>query len=161
MEDTARDLAVYILLRTDLPSLNSGKAAAQAHHSGVQMMVKHNQHSLVQEYISMGIKQGADCFNTTLVLAANYQQIEHTIDIAKVWNSNYLLYDGVVDPSYPFVVDEEISRLIPQTETTTIVKPLDNSKVLMVRKELTCAWFLIDRNDLETRKLFDGFNLHP
>jgi peptidyl-tRNA hydrolase len=60
MEDTTKDLAVYILARTDLPSMNPGKMAAQVHHAGVQMMGKHGKDQLVQEYINWGNAAGAD-----------------------------------------------------------------------------------------------------
>ena len=44
-----KDLAVYILSRNDLPSLNPGKAMAQIHHAGVQMMSKYHKSALVKE----------------------------------------------------------------------------------------------------------------
>jgi len=152
---------VYVLVRNDLPSLNPGKAMSQCHHAGVQMVSKHFNNQLVNDYLADGKPNGADSFNTTLVMAANYNQIVDTINKASQWSSDTIDYGMVVDPSYPFVVDEEISRLIPQTNTTKIVKVLDNGKVLMVREELTCAWVLIDRNYVSARSLFDGLNLHP
>ena len=67
----------------------------------------------------------------------------------------------IIDPSYPFVVENmEIANLIPQNATTKIIKVLDNGKVLMVRPELTVAWVLGDRLDTRFRAWFDGLELH-
>ena len=55
----------------------------------------------------------------------------------------------------------EIGNLIPQNDRIKTIKVMENGKVLMVRPELTCAWFLIDRNDMDARSLFNGLTLHP
>jgi len=31
----------------------------------------------------------------------------------------------------------------------------------MVRKEITCAWFIGDRNNTDFKNLFSGLSLHP
>lgn len=155
-----RDLVCYLLVRTDLPSMNSGKAMSQCHHAGVQMMGQYRNHWLLQEYISAGLAQGAAWFNTTLVLAASQEDISNiVIDLCKVTD---VLAGNVVDLSYPFIVEsEEIARLIPQTATTKFVKKLDNGKVLMTREEMTCAWFLGSRTDPRFIGLFERLHLHP
>jgi len=162
MEDTQRELVVYVLLRTDLPSMNPGKAAAQVHHAGVQMMAKHGKRQLVQDYIKDGIQQGAVYFNTTLVLGATLDDIIQRGQMADATGEDVVVFNTVVDPSYPFFVENtEIAGLIPQTDTTKVVKHLTNGKVLMVREEVTCAWFVGDRNDVRFRGLFEGLDLHP
>lgn len=154
------DLAVYILARTDLPSMNPGKAMSQVHHAGVQMMTLfyYYPNPIVREYLDQGLAKGADGFNTTIVLGASLNQIYVAGD--KAFDLGYI-FKHVTDPSYPFVVDAEIAKLIPETNGTKIVKVLDNGKVLMVREELTCSWFIGDRNDAIFRSLFDGLDLHP
>jgi Peptidyl-tRNA hydrolase PTH2 len=162
MEETKKDLASYILLRTDLPSMNPGKAAAQVHHAGIQMMAKHGTCQLVQEYVTYGIAQGADYFNTTLVLGATLTDIVQRRQVAGAAGKDVAVYDTVTDPSYPFFVENmEVASLIPQDAAIKIVKVMENGKVLMVRPELTCAWFVGDRNDIRFRCIFDGLNLHP
>ena len=70
------DLAVYVLVRNDLPSLTAGKAMAQVHHAGVQMMSKYFDNKVdVREYVDIGILHGADHFNTTIVLGASKTEI--------------------------------------------------------------------------------------
>ena len=162
MEESTRDLAVYVLLRTDLPSMNPGKAAAQVHHAGVQMMAKHGKRKLVQDYVDAGIEQGAVYFNTTLVLGATITDIIQRGQAACVAGEDVVVFNTVTDPSYPFFVENmEIASLIPQDDKTKIIKTMDDGRVLMVREEVTCAWFCGDRNDVRFRCLFEGLNLHP
>lgn len=157
-----KDFAVYVLVRNDLPSLNPGKMAAQVHHAGVQMMAKHSNHPLVKNYIKQGKLGGAEQFNTTLVLAAGLQSIitaHSTLTNPKNWISWV-----VVDPTYPFVVDNiEIASLIMCSDVIKpkIVKTLGDGRVLMTREEITCGWFLGDRNDENFKSLFKDFSLYP
>ena len=158
--ENQRDLAVYVLVRTDLPSLTPGKAMAQVHHAGVQMMAKYGKDRMTQEYVTDGNAQGAVYFNTTIVLGAPLADILERSHAALVAGEHVLCHI-VTDPSYPFWVENmEIANLIPQTDMTKIIKVLDNGKVLMVREEVTCAWFLGSRTDPEFRALFDGLDLH-
>jgi len=162
MEENTRDLVVYVLLRTDLPSMNPGKAAAQVHHAGVQMMARHSRSQLVQDYVTDGLAQGAVSFNTTLVLGATMQDITDRRLAAEAVGDDSIVFNTITDPSYPFLVENmEIAALIPQDASTKIIRVLDNGKVLMVRPEVTCAWFCGDRNNSQFCSLFDGFNLHP
>jgi hypothetical protein len=156
-----RDLAVYVLARTDLPSMNAGKAMAQVHHAGVQMINKHGERRLVTDYVNWGISEGADNFNTTIVLGATLSQIQSVSAQANQFDTNVVVSDTVLDPSYPFFVENsEVADLIPET-TATAVKRMDDGRILMTRSEVTCAWFCGDRNDVRFRGLFDGLDLHP
>ena len=157
-----KDLAVYILARTDLPSLNPGKLAAQVHHAGVQMMGIYNRHRMVQEYIKDGKAQGAVYFNTTIVLGASILDITYRLRNASQLDESIVLFNSITDPSYPFFVENmEVAGLIPPNAKTQIVKTMDDGRVLLTREELTCAWFLGDRSHFEFRTLFDGLSLHP
>lgn len=161
MEENTRDLAVYVLLRTDLPSMNPGKAAAQVHHAGVQMVAKHGKQQLVQDYVKDGIAQGAVYFNTTLVLGATLTDIIQRGQMADAAGTEVVVFNTVTDPSYPFFVDNaEIADLIPESVARAI-KQMPDGRILMVREEVTCAWFVGDRNDVRFRCLFDGLDLHP
>lgn len=155
-----RDLAVYILARTDLPSLNPGKLAAQVHHCGVQMMAQHGGRLKVQDYVADGNAQGAVHFNTTIVLGATLTNILARGVAAEAAGEHVVLFNTVTDPSYPFLVENsEVADLIPE-HVAKGIKQLPDGRVLMVREEVTCAWFLGDRNDPEFRALFDGLDLH-
>lgn len=161
MEQLTPDLTVYVLVRTDLPSLNSGKGMAQVHHSGVQMMAKHNLHMLVQQYIQTGVAQGADHFNTTIVKGARLDQITSILDQAAGHLKSEIVFDHIVDPEYPFLVqNHEVADLIPET-VAQAVKQIPNGNILMVRRELTCAWFLGSTSNPQFHMLFDQLDLHP
>lgn len=161
MEENQRDLAVYVLLRTDLPSMNPGKAAAQVHHAGVQMMAKHGKRQLVQDYVKDGVAQGAVYFNTTLVLGATLDDIVQRGQAAGAAGDDVVVFNTVTDPSYPFFVENaEVADLISES-VAKAVKKMPDGRVLMVREEVTCAWFCGDRNDVRFRCLFDGLDLHP
>jgi peptidyl-tRNA hydrolase len=150
-----KDLTVYVLVRNDLPSLNPGKAAAQVHHAGVQMMVKHANHALVKSYISDGVAGKADGFNTTLTLSASLPQIEACI--GKVKNLEALC-DIVVDPTYPFFVDREIAPFLELNQQVTRIGG-NGPMELFLRNELTCAWALGDRNDVIFKSVFENLQL--
>ena len=155
-----RDLAVYVLLRTDLPSMNPGKAAAQVHHAGVQMMAKHSNRKLVQDYVADGVAQGAVYFNTTIVLGATLTDILERGVAAEAAGDDVVVFNTVTDPSYPFFVENaEVADLIPES-TARAIKKMPDGKIVMVREEVTCAWFVGDRNDPQFRALFDGLDLH-
>jgi len=151
-----KDLVTYVLVRTDLPSLNTGKALAQSHHAGVQLLSKHAEKPLVREYIEAGMSEGADFFNTTLTLAAKFSDIEHSISLAKNLDC---VCDIVIDPSYPFLVDIELDPFLKSVTELTRVKQVSDSQVLYTRRELTCAYALGDRNDPEFASIFSDLSL--
>jgi peptidyl-tRNA hydrolase len=164
MQENNRDLTVYVLLRTDLPSMNTGKAAAQVHHSGVQMVAKHGENPMVQDYIMDGKSHGADCFNTTIVLGSTLDDITQRVASATRVGEEVMIFNTVEDPSYPFLVEnQEIASLIPTEPYGSCkqIKVLTDGRVLMVRPEITCAWFLGSRTDPRFTSLFNGLELHP
>ena len=156
-----KDLAVYVLARSDLPSLNPGKLAAQSHHAGFQLAAKYASHPLVKEYIKLGKDGGADFFNTTLTISASLSDIEQLINPSTMHGVN-CVYDTVVDKSYPFLVDYEAANIIDSTNVPGLhrIKSIGN-QILYTRVELTCGYALGDRNDPVFKSLFGRFNLYP
>lgn len=156
-----KDLVAYVIMRTDLPSLNAGKGMAQSHHAGVQLVMKNLQHDLVHAYVYQGVDQGADHFNTTIVLGGSLWDIQSCVQQASELPVNTLLYHEVWDPSYPFLVQsEEIALLIPEDDHVKRVKTMPDGQVLFTRRELTCASFLGDRQDHRFRNLFNNLYLY-
>lgn len=147
-----KDLAVYVLVRNDLPSMNPGKAMAQVHHAGVQMMSKYQDDTMVREYLATGIDNKADHFNTTLVLSASLTQIENALRIAQMFDT---VCDAIWDPTYPFIVDSELAPFLEENPNLTKV-----SDTLFVREEITCGWILMDRNVPYLRSIVAAFPLH-
>lgn len=159
--DAKPDLAVYVLARTDLPSMNPGKLAAQVQHSGVQMMSKFADHPMVKQYIADGLAQGADHFNTTIVLGATMAQLRG-VRSTYGWDYVFPVKGSIVDPSYPFFVEnQEIADLVSANGQSTIIKTIDDGRVLMTRQETTCIWCLVDRNMPEVSELLGHLKLYP
>ena len=157
METNSQNLYVYVLVRNDLNSLTPGKAASQVHHAGVQMASKHHSSELVQKYISAGQIEGADHFSTTITLSANMQEIETAM--ARIKNIVSCVYDIVIDPSYPFLVDPEMTSFLMSNKDVTYVSST-GTKDLFTRQELTVAWALGDKNDPVFRSAFENLELY-
>jgi hypothetical protein len=155
------DLAVYVLARTDLPSMNPGKLAAQVHHAGVQMMSLFADHPLVQQYVAEGVAQGAYYFNTTIVLGATMDQL-HGLRCTYGWEYHLTVKGSVVDPSYPFFVEnQEVADLVAANGKAAVIKTMDDGRVLMTRQETTCIWCLVDRNRPEVADILGHLKLYP
>ena len=156
-DTTVREIRCYVLVRNDLPSLSSGKASAHTHHAGVQMAWKYRNQNIVFQYIDQGLAAGADHFNTTISLSANISQINTILKMAK--DLGYVA-DRVMDPTYPFFVDEEDVVLIDPTKATSTPVRVDG-RALMTRPETTCAYILGYADDEVFRALVGGLKLMP
>lgn len=109
MEDDT--LVLYILMRTDLDSLNPGKAMAQANHAfGALRAVIRSGHARQQDYFTWQETTPQD-FGTVIVLGGDVGGIQealyyisrHKMSVVAGW---------VHDPTYP-VQDGEVTHLIP------------------------------------------------
>lgn len=112
---TKMDLVVYLLMRTDLPSMNPGKAMAQAYHAGNQI-VKHvrtisPEGEFVTEYFRQGDRGMASDFSTTICLGVTLADMQDILNQVEVLPKRYVT-GRVHDPSYPFWVDSEIATLL-------------------------------------------------
>lgn len=102
---------LYILMRTDLASMNPGKAMAQASHAygALKHAVSHNRDRFMP-YYGEWQDQTNQRFGTTIVLGASERQIEDVI--RQVRESTLpVLADWVLDPTYP-LRDGEVTHLI-------------------------------------------------
>ena len=157
MEENTQNLCVYVLVRTDIPSMTAGKVAAQVHHAGVQMQSKYATNPVVKQYIAVGQADGADHFATTIVLAATVQDIE--VAMARVKNIEHCVYDIIIDPSYPFLVDPELTTFLTNNTELTYIHSVGD-RDLFTRHELTVAWALGDRNNATFRSVFENLKLY-
>jgi hypothetical protein len=147
------DTVLYILLRTDLDSMNPGKACAQAVHAGNAMETRFTEvlqiaasssdetvHAKMQELSTAFYnwkQQTSQGFGTTIVLGGSMAKIKTDIEWLK---RNDFLADVIHDPTYP-LVDGSVVHLIP----------LD-----------TCAYvFAPDKNDPYLRMVLNSYGLHP
>ena len=147
---------LYILMRTDLTSMNAGKAMAQASHASnafvygeLQRWMAHPVKTGWEKFkMFFGLKVFVDDdflkwvnetkqgFGTVLVLAVNESQMRFTTTAAQKYG---LMADFVHDPTYPL-----------RDGDTTHFLPLD-----------TCAYVFADKNDPITGMLLGGYKLHP
>lgn len=137
MNDTLPVL--YILMRTDLASMNAGKAMAQASHASNTFVYEVNALDEEDPVWDLGQKWQAETdqyFGTVLVLAVNEQQMRFSVEAAKRYGK---VADVINDPTYPL-----------RDGDTTHFLPLD-----------TCGYIFCDKNDPITGMLLGGYKLHP
>lgn len=145
---------LYILMRSDLPSLNAGKAMAQACHGSNQFI--HEFGSL--RHVQLWQKEG-EGFGTTIVLAVNQSKL---IEVIANAHSYGVPAGTVIDTTYPFIVpNPEIAELISSDELTGRSIYKDNGQVVMFRKECTCAYLFIRDGSEDQRMLVGELPLHP
>ena len=140
MENTMNQ-TLYILMRTDMDSLNPGKAMAQACHAAnlARAMAYSNEtrHDILEAFMEWEC-QTPQSFGTTIVLSV---ENEHELDRIVGHACNNAFMAGIVhDPTYP-VSDGTVTHLIPVN---------------------TCAFvFVPDRTARLARSVFFGLDLHP
>lgn len=129
------DPRLYILMRTDMDSMNAGKAMAQAAHAATAFTARMDQIVRADEpFISpvcsaymewkAATHQG---FGTTIVLEApNKKVLMDQIEMAKLFS---YVADVVYDPSY-HVRDGETTHLIPVDTCGYIFSPEEPPRYL-------------------------------
>ncbi len=101
-------LVCYVIMRTDLASLNPGKAMAQAHHNygALKRAARtRNDKELLQQYLQWQKISDQD-FGTVITLGGNEEEINDALAYADrinapvlsgwVWDDTYPLRDGDV-----------------------------------------------------------------
>jgi len=132
---------LYILMRNDLDSMNSGKAMAQASHASNAFV--HHMHDKTRRIsvendmlFTKWTTETRQGFGTVIVLTVNEHEMQSAIDVA----SRVGLVAGVVhDPTYP-LLDGDIVHYIP----------LD-----------TCGYVFGNKDDTILRTIIGNFPLHP
>lgn len=142
-------------MRTDLPSMNAGKAMAQASHAS---------NAFIHQYGKGGAsgvddwqKETTQGFGTVMVLAVNGTELEEAIRAAEQYG---LACGKVIDPTYPYRTNIELASLIP-TSIDTLPRMSTSSEVAMWRKETTCAYIFGPKEESGLREIVGGFRLHP
>lgn len=152
-ENTKKQYILYILVRNDLPSLNAGKAMAQASHAS-NAFVKNASTSKAAKEWANETDQG---FGTVIVLSVNEEQLRTAINEDS--HLHDVIADIVVDPTYPYIVNKEIADLInPTTHTVPPIVKNDGSVVLH-RKETTCGYVFGTKESC--KPVVGNLQLHP
>ena len=137
MEPVESPYALYILMRTDLDSLNAGKAMAQASHAYGALKQRARSHSGIQKEFLTWMGQTDQDFGNTLVLGAKEGDIGEVLDHASRLYGKNTMSGWVHDPTYP-LRDGEVTHLIPLN---------------------TCAYLFARRAD--AKELVGHLGLHP
>jgi len=144
---------LYVLMRNDLPSMNVGKAMAQAAHASNQFIHEWG----FKPSVKIWQKEGSG-FGTTITLAVDDKTLSSVIRKA---NRMKVPCGFVIDTTYPMLTNREIASLIsPNIQTD---KPIfkDNGQVIIFRREVTCGYVFLSGNSPESIELVGGLPLHP
>jgi hypothetical protein len=160
----------YILVRTDLPSLQTekgGKGMAHSAHAGnamVHHIVTSGDPLLIQALADWGAETGQG-FGTCVTLGATGDQINAIMEqirreCVELHEKGEISMAGTsVDPTYPYVVDSEVVKLIDKRFHSAEPKKLDDGTYLCHRSEMTAA-FLFGEKD-EIGHLVSHLKRHP
>jgi peptidyl-tRNA hydrolase len=136
MTEKDNDLVLYILMRTDLDSMNPGKAIAQGAHAANAFIEEHLRDSGRLEIEASWREQTTQGFGTVITLSVCEAQMTSAVLFAKEQG----LRSGIVhDPSYPI-----------RDGVATHKIPLD-----------TCGYIFGSHSDPKVIAIVGGFNLHP
>jgi len=130
---------LYILMRSDLDSMNPGKGMAQASHAANAFMktVDDGQPNTTnQDLANKWRSETPQGFGTVLVLEVNELEMRSAVDIAKALG---FIADVIHDPTYP-LRDGDFCHFLP----------LD-----------TCSYIFGDKNDPMLNAVVKNFPLHP
>ena len=104
------DLILYILMRSDMKSMNPGKAMAQAAHAANHLVYKAGMDAVEQKRVNLWLGQ-AGGFGTTIVLDVGNEETLLKY-MAKLTNLNETICGITLDPTYP-LIDGDCLHLIP------------------------------------------------
>ena len=147
-ENIKEQYILYILVRNDLQSLNAGKAMAQASHASNAFIKKHGHTKAAKEWAG----ETSQGFGTVIVLSVNKKQLDeavHKCDVA----------DVVEDPTYPYIVNNEVASLIDPNHHTVAPIVKSDGTVVLHRKEITCAYVFGTKE--ECKPIVGHLPLHP
>lgn len=160
---TPEIILVYLMVRTDLPSLGVGKGFAHAMHAG-----NHLTWQLAVKPLLEGGKIPADVsewhaqgggFGTTLSIGGSDQmdkgRMHQVINTMKTMGHPCGI---VLDTSYPYHVDNEIVKLI-DPKAHALPPQQSGAGWCCFREEETAAWVLGRKSELEV--ILRQFSLTP
>jgi len=152
---------LYVFVRTDLPSMNPGKAQAHSGHAANAFInenaIKHLRagngiRPIVAEWM-MATPFG---FGTQINLKGDWVDVVETV---AAWCEQGGKGELIADPIYPYIVDSEIATFIDSKVHTADPVDLGDGRVLCHRHELTAAYLFGYKEDLEP--FVSKYPLHP
>ena len=130
---------LYILMRTDMESMNPGKAMAQASHASNAFVSNAEPgYNVDEELFNAWQESTPQKFGTVLVLGVNEAQMRTAVEVAESFGVDKFPCDIIHDPTYPL-----------QDGDTTHFIPVD-----------TCGYIFGDKDDLMLQSIIGNFELH-
>tara|TARA_B100000003_G_scaffold206989_1_gene223568 strand:+ start:836 stop:1243 length:408 start_codon:yes stop_codon:yes gene_type:complete len=131
---------LYILMRTDLASMNPGKAMAQASHAG-STFVRNAEpgYNVDEELFNAWQNETSQGFGTVLVLGVTEVQMRTAVAVAESFGVDKFPCEIIHDPTYPL-----------QDGDTTHFIPVD-----------TCGYIFGDKENITLQAILQNFELHP
>ena len=130
---------LYILMRTDMDSMNPGKAMAQASHASNAFVSNAEPgYNVDEELFNAWQESTPQKFGTVLVLGVNEAQMRTAVEVAESFGVDKFPCDIIHDPTYPL-----------QDGDTTHFIPVD-----------TCGYIFGDKDDPVLQSIIGNFELH-
>ena len=130
---------LYILMRTDMDSMNPGKAMAQASHASNAFVSNAEPGYYVDENLFNDWQDSTpQGFGTVLVLGVTEAQMRTAVEVAESFGVDKFPCDIIHDPTYPL-----------QDSDTTHFIPVD-----------TCGYIFGDKEDPLLQSILQNFELH-
>lgn len=161
---------LYVLMRTDLASMNVGKLAAQACHSGSafaqqmdNIIPSDAKESSDRHMYNKWKRETPQGFGTVLVLAVNESEMRSAVKIAQKVG---FVADVIHDPTYPILVPPELGRTVRtdysryKPEDDVYIRPGETDNYVTIDED-TCVYIFGDKNDPMLTAILGNFPLHP
>lgn len=154
MRKPKTEYKLYILMRDDLPSLNAGKAMAQAAHAANSLTAEWGHLDVVKKWTNRD-----NPFGTTIVLGVGKNLLMLRLKRAAM-REMPPPFGPVYDHTYPFNTTTEIAALIPRRRMTAPPILKEENKVVLFRRELTCGYLLLADGSSDQAELVGDLPLY-
>ena len=131
-------------MRTDLPILGVGRAAAQASHASNAFIFHYGTLATATEW-SQSTPQG---FGTAIVLGTTLDELRALLEEAKKYGA---LGEAIIDPDYAISISTELVPFLDKSNRNFTIEPsaTDPKKVILHRSETTCGYIFGNKEQLQ------------
>jgi hypothetical protein len=161
MTSTTDYPALYIIVRTDMPSMTIGKAMAHSGHAANAFVFENYINPFINDQpvnyaVTQWISETKQGFGTQINLKANWDDAQTTLTAVQ---SAGLICNYVTDPTYPYEVNSEIFKLLDNSLHVNDPVKLANGNYMCFRREITAIYFFGMKSQLQP--FLKDFPLHP
>lgn len=168
-DEDIKNLVLYVFVRTDLPSMNPGKAQAHSGHAANafinQAVIKPMRSGVtdIWEPVQAWMAMTPFGFGTQINLKAPWPEVVNLVEEIDAEGarsfSKVALAEIIIDPTYPYIVDKEVVELIDPNLHTVPPIQLEDGRYVCHRKCETAAYVFGNKRDLEP--YVGKYPLHP